>query len=172
MAPLMGLVVRLPSKVLWMVTRYTLVSSTNQMICVQEQAGAQVGQCTPKGSCGRSCSTHCTLVPSTDTVSSVRARQMHRSKKGKEELHSSAGPQGISMVLDLDQKISHKRDVVRVLGASGVKRFHIADQADGRGGLPSGSAVSACSSMPHCFLPKHLSVVIHSVVPQPSTCCR
>ena len=29
MAPLMGLVVRLPSKVLWMVTRYTLVSSTN-----------------------------------------------------------------------------------------------------------------------------------------------
>ena len=32
MAPLMGLVVRLPSKVLWMVTRYTLVSSTNQMI--------------------------------------------------------------------------------------------------------------------------------------------
>jgi len=32
MAPLMGLVVRLPSNVLWMVTRYTLVSSTNQMI--------------------------------------------------------------------------------------------------------------------------------------------
>ncbi len=31
-APLMGLVVRLPSNVLWMVTRYTLVSSTNQMI--------------------------------------------------------------------------------------------------------------------------------------------
>ena len=29
MAPLMGLVVRLPSNVLWMVTRYTLVSSTN-----------------------------------------------------------------------------------------------------------------------------------------------
>lgn len=29
MAPLMGLVVKLPSNVLWMVTRYTLVSSTN-----------------------------------------------------------------------------------------------------------------------------------------------
>ena len=37
MAPLMGLVVRLPSKVLWMVTRYTLVSSTNQMICKHAQ---------------------------------------------------------------------------------------------------------------------------------------
>lgn len=32
MAPLMGFVVKLPSNVLWMVTRYTFVSSTNQMI--------------------------------------------------------------------------------------------------------------------------------------------
>mmetsp|Transcript_13258 Transcript_13258/g.35039 ORF Transcript_13258/g.35039 Transcript_13258/m.35039 type:complete len:220 (-) Transcript_13258:822-1481(-) len=31
-APFTGFVVRLPSKVLWIVTRYTLVSSTNQMI--------------------------------------------------------------------------------------------------------------------------------------------
>ena len=41
MAPLMGLVVRLPSKVLWMVTRYTFVSSMNQMIC--EGGGAEEG---------------------------------------------------------------------------------------------------------------------------------
>jgi len=32
MAPLIGLVVRLPSAVLWIVTLYTLVSSTNQII--------------------------------------------------------------------------------------------------------------------------------------------
>jgi len=32
MAPLIGLVVKLPSNVLWIVTRYTCVSSTNQMI--------------------------------------------------------------------------------------------------------------------------------------------
>jgi hypothetical protein len=32
MAPLMGLVVKLPSNVLWIVTRYTLVSSTNYAI--------------------------------------------------------------------------------------------------------------------------------------------
>mmetsp|Transcript_59689 Transcript_59689/g.141213 ORF Transcript_59689/g.141213 Transcript_59689/m.141213 type:complete len:220 (+) Transcript_59689:826-1485(+) len=38
MAPLMGLVVRLPSKVLWMVTRYTLVSSTNQMIWLEKSS--------------------------------------------------------------------------------------------------------------------------------------
>jgi hypothetical protein len=31
MAPLMGFVVRLPSKVLWIVTRYTFVSSRNQI---------------------------------------------------------------------------------------------------------------------------------------------
>ena len=31
-APLIGLVVRFPSKVLWIVTLYTLVSSTNQII--------------------------------------------------------------------------------------------------------------------------------------------
>jgi hypothetical protein len=31
-APLIGLVVRFPSNVLWIVTRYTLVSSTNQII--------------------------------------------------------------------------------------------------------------------------------------------
>ena len=38
MAPLMGLVVRLPSNVLWMVTRYTLVSSTNQMIWLEKSS--------------------------------------------------------------------------------------------------------------------------------------
>mmetsp|Transcript_11608 Transcript_11608/g.37101 ORF Transcript_11608/g.37101 Transcript_11608/m.37101 type:complete len:323 (-) Transcript_11608:4077-5045(-) len=38
MAPLMGLVTRLPSIVLWMVTRYTLVSSTNQMIWLENSS--------------------------------------------------------------------------------------------------------------------------------------
>jgi hypothetical protein len=35
---LMGLVVRLPSKVLWIVTRYTFVSSTNQMIWFEKSS--------------------------------------------------------------------------------------------------------------------------------------
>ena len=38
MAPLIGLVVRFPSKVLWMVTRYTLLSSTNQMIWFEKSS--------------------------------------------------------------------------------------------------------------------------------------
>mmetsp|Transcript_27245 Transcript_27245/g.46263 ORF Transcript_27245/g.46263 Transcript_27245/m.46263 type:complete len:200 (+) Transcript_27245:2455-3054(+) len=37
-APLMGFVVRFPSNVLWMVTRYTLVSSTNQMIWLEKSS--------------------------------------------------------------------------------------------------------------------------------------
>jgi hypothetical protein len=37
-APLIGLVVKLPSKVLWIVTLYTLVSSTNQMIWLENNS--------------------------------------------------------------------------------------------------------------------------------------
>ena len=38
MAPLIGFVVRFPSKVLWIVTLYTLVSSTNQMIWFEKSS--------------------------------------------------------------------------------------------------------------------------------------
>ena len=40
-APLIGFVVRLPSKVLWIVTRYTLVSSTNQIVCQSTRGGGK-----------------------------------------------------------------------------------------------------------------------------------
>ena len=38
LSPPTGFVVRLPSKVLWIVTRYTFESSTNQMICGEKSS--------------------------------------------------------------------------------------------------------------------------------------